>query len=193
MTTAGKPIPNADYLAECFVYVAGNLIWKHRPISHFSNARTAAMWNAKNAEKRAGRLMLVGGYTQIGLDGRRFLAHRLIASMHGIDTSGVVDHINGNPMDNRAENLRGCSQQQNAMNNSGWKKKALPLGVSRVRSGDYVAHIQANGQQKYLGRFETEAAANQARKAAELLYYPGFSRAQSEAADRGVEIDEVTV
>jgi hypothetical protein len=116
MTTAGKPIPNADYLAECFVYVAGNLIWKHRPISHFSNARTAAMWNAKNAEKRAGRLMLVGGYTQIGLDGRRFLAHRLIASMHGIDTSGVVDHINGNPGDNRICNLRDIPHSENVKN-----------------------------------------------------------------------------
>ena len=64
-----------------------------------------------------------------------------------------VDHINGNGLDNRRENLRGATPSQNAMNRgvqvnntSGYK------GVTEKR-GKWRAQIQVQGRCVYLGTF----------------------------------------
>ena len=54
------------------------------------------------------------GYTYAARwkDGRQVYMHRQIAGVHGL----VVDHINGNTLDNRRENLRAVSVAENAQN-----------------------------------------------------------------------------
>ncbi len=133
------PIPPKEHLDECFMYDDGRLYWRKRPASHFRTARAAAVWNAKYAGKRAGRKMVGSAYRQIGLDSVRYLEHRLIAAMHGLDIEQCIDHRHGDGADNRIEFLRPASQQQNCWNNSGWAKKPLPVGVSRKPNGRFIA------------------------------------------------------
>jgi hypothetical protein len=75
----------------------------------------------------------------------------------------VVDHINGNGLDNRRCNLRVCSQLQNSQNSH----RRRP-GKSRFRGvfprGDkFEAHLQHHGRLFYLGLFDDEAEAARAR------------------------------
>lgn len=89
----------------------------------------------------------------------------------------VVDHINGDPSDNRRSNLRICTNTENARNarkpiNSKNKYK----GVSETKYGTYNAHIMYNRKTIYLGTYKTEEEAYKARLEAERKYFGEFSR-----------------
>lgn len=82
--------------------------------------------------------------------------HRMILGLKRGD-GNVVDHINGDPLDNRRSNLRICTYEHNAWNS---KKKSTNKsgfkGVSfRKETRKYEAHICVKGKNLYLGSFYT--------------------------------------
>lgn len=79
----------------------------------------------------------------------------------------VVDHINHNTLDNRKSNLRVCTPAQNQHNR---KTK----GVIERRN-KWEASIIENGNYHYLGIFDTEEEATNARRQAEQKYYGEFA------------------
>lgn len=75
----------------------------------------------------------------------------------------IVDHINGNGLDNRVENLRIVNQQKNAWNrkftkNSKQDKSSLYKGVCK-RGCKWRSQIFANGKKIHLGTFNDEVTA----------------------------------
>ena len=88
----------------------------------------------------------------------------------------VVDHINHNPLDNRKENLRICTSQQNNMNRSIQSNNTSDtVGVSwRKDRNKWRAYITLNGKQKTLGLFVLKEDAIKARKEAEEKYFGEF-------------------
>ena len=173
------PLPAAEYLSECVNYEDGALIWKTRPVHHFSAPRVAAMWNAKNAGNRAGRKMPQGNYRQLAIDGVRYLEHRVIAAMHGIDTSQTIDHRDRDPTNNRVSNLRAASQAQNSRNQTGWAKKSSRVGTWQTANGRWIAYIRAQGKHTHLGTFASEGEAIAARCTAEDTHYGEFAAEQN--------------
>jgi hypothetical protein len=75
-----------------------------------------------------------------------------------------IDHINGNKLDNRRENLRVTSIQENAMNRNKTKKDRSSKfkGVTKMPNGKWKAHIGLGYKDKHLGYFDTEDEAAQA-------------------------------
>ena len=84
--------------------------------------------------------------------------HRLICQL---DTENVeVDHINHDGCDNRRNNLRIVSRQENAFN---LRAKGCSWDKSRNK---WAAEIKVSGKKKYLGRFDSEIEARNAYLAA---------------------------
>lgn len=165
---ADTTLPTADYIRQILAYSEGGLFWLSRPLAHFKNAHGCNIWNAKNSGRRAG--CMAGHYRAIRIDGRRFLEHRLVWLWHFGDwPEHEIDHINGNKLDNRVENLRNVTRQENAKN--------LPVrnakhGVPGVRpfGARWRASISHGDVTVYLGTFDDYASAVTARRDAERKY-----------------------
>lgn len=106
----------------------------------------------------------------ITIGGRRALAHRLAWLLtYGKWPSAVIDHINGNPADNRIVNLRDVSQSVNMQNVRRAKRNTRSgvLGVQvsdspRRRNKPYYVQLVADGKRRYFGSFATVEEAHAA-------------------------------
>ncbi len=110
--------------------------------------------------------MMQNGYRKLKFCGKQYLTHRVAWLLHyGSWPIGDIDHIDGNPSNNRLDNLRDVSHSINLQNRKSAtrKNKTGFLGVVK-RKNKYAAHITINGKQVYLGLFETAEFAHQAYK-----------------------------
>lgn len=97
--------------------------------------------------------------------GKTLCMHRLIMKP---PTGMVVDHINGNGLDNRRVNLRICTQRQNNWNHRRRKQKNASsrfIGVHRDKRhpGKCYVRVTRDGQATNLGPFDDEVEAARAR------------------------------
>jgi hypothetical protein len=89
----------------------------------------------------------------------------------------LVDHINGNKLDNRKENLRICTTAENTRNRHKIKVRLLPKGVYwRPKEKKYRAIIRFNYKHIHLGVFRTIPEASTAYNEAALKYHGEFAR-----------------
>ena len=120
--------------------------------------------------------MDVHGYVVVFFNGKIYKAHRLIwAIVHGELPKGHIDHINGNRSDNRIQNLRVVTQQQNSHNqqNINKRNKSGFRGVCWNRkSSKWQASISVNSKTIYIGVFSTPENAHLAYLDAKKVYHP---------------------
>lgn len=88
----------------------------------------------------------------------------------------LVDHINGNKLDNRIANLRLATKQQNSCNSRRYKSNTSGIkGVSLVKySGRWRAYIVINRKQIHLGIFSTKEEAGVAYAEAAVRYHGDY-------------------
>jgi hypothetical protein len=112
-------------------------------------------------------------YPQIFVDNKAYALHRLIwIWVHGQIPDGMcIDHINGETMDNRIDNLRLASPVEN------WRNRRIRRGTKSGYKGvskqpyNYTAYLSVGGVRQHLGSFKTaEEAAAAYDSAAEELY-----------------------
>ena len=105
------------------------------------------------------------GYIKIRIDKIAYSAHRLAwLYMYGCWPAKQIDHINRVKNDNRIENLRDVSQQNNVWNVSTPKhNKSGLMGVCYVkRDNRWLAQIKKNRKTIYIGSFVDANEAHQA-------------------------------
>lgn len=154
----------------------GTFIWKTR------GGASANPWNARFAGKVAGRQQEGRKglfYERIAIGGVSYLSHRLAwLYMTGEWPQAVIDHINGNGLDNRIENLRAATRAENNRNSR--VKSNNTTGYKGVcfdrREGRFVASIARDGKQFNLGYFETPEDAHAAYCIAAERLHGKFAR-----------------
>ena len=118
-----------EVLNEMFSYVDGRLYWKRR------------------GNKEAG---VVGkrGYRIVGINYKRHMVHRLVWVMHGNEPVPLLDHIDGNKLNNRIENLRPATKSQNMMNAAPYRSN-----TSGIKGVSWISTIKRwTGQVTYQGK-----------------------------------------
>lgn len=156
--------------------ITGTLTWKARGREWFKTEHHWQSWNTQHAGRVAGTLNS-NGYRRLNIAGRLLYAHRVIwLWMTGSWPKALIDHDNRKRDDNRWDNLREVTHQENAKNQSlrSNNRSGVPGVYWDKMRCMWVANIRANGEKTmYLGSFITKDAAESRRKDAEKSF--GFS------------------
>lgn len=118
-------------------------------------SRAVSVFNSNYAGKVAGNVQTDStGHKQISIyfDKKAHKAHRLAwLYVYGKIPKGIIDHINGDSLDNRIANLREADDLQSAWNKgklatnkSGYKGVSL-----KKKSGKWVAQISYKGKKMF--------------------------------------------
>lgn len=123
-------------------------------------------------------------YAETGLPSAARKMHRVIL---GAEPGQIVDHVDGDGLNNQRSNLRFATKAQNSQN-----LHRPSLGQSKFRgvtwhrrSRKWQAQIQANRRYKYLGLFDTREAAALAYNRASIGLHGEFGR-RNEVVDSAV-------
>ncbi|MCC2485004.1 HNH endonuclease [Bacillus pacificus] len=111
-------------------------------------------------------LSSTGGYATTRLNGKNVLIHRLIMEAK---EGELIDHINRNKLDNRKENLRIVTPQQNVTNQT---FKGVTFNKFKEK---YQARLQVNKKRKSLGYYDTQEEAIKAYQRAHAKAFGEFS------------------
>jgi hypothetical protein len=162
-----------DFLQEILNYnrETGVFVWKHR-------YDVPKQWNTKFAGNIAGHISL-NGYVFISVNDKKYLAHRLAwVFAYGEWPSLEIDHIDGNPENNRIKNLRLATRLENGRNRK--IQNSNKSGITGVcwdkENKRWKAYIWYNGKNKNLGLFFNIEDAIIERRKYESLYFDEFRR-----------------
>ena len=132
-----------EFLHELFEYRDGDLFWKISP--------------AKNVKKNS----LAGGigrngYKRTSINKQGYLIHRIIFLMNKGHLPEFLDHIDGNKLNNKIENLRPATRSENGYNigarshgSSGYKNVSWHKGDQT-----WNVVITVNKKNKHFGSFK---------------------------------------
>jgi hypothetical protein len=170
-------MPDLNYIKSILDYSpdSGIFTWK---VSNSNRVKVGdvagCLWvNTKNPEHK---------YYKIKINGKRYMLHRLAYYyITGIDPAeNEVDHINGNSLDNRFENLRIATHADNGKNQK--KPKDNTSGFKGVvwnkQKKKWQASIKVNNKRIYLGCYNTSEEASAAYQSAAENYFKDFKRSQ---------------
>lgn len=125
--------------------------------------------------KRAGCVNKFDGRRYIKVRGQRYSeSRRAWFYVKGTWPKRDVEHRDGDKANNRWDNFRLVTRTQNQGN----ARSRVPLkGVTRVRTGKYIAQIQRSMRKMHLGTFDTAAEAHAAYVVAAKKVFGVFARA----------------
>jgi hypothetical protein len=158
-----KPLPDLNYLKECFELDPSSpsyLKWnENRPEHHFKNKASYKKWKHKYAAKKITNLSQ-GRYYAIYLRTlkQRLLAHRIIYAIHNNTTDfldKVIDHIDGDCLNNNPKNLRACSQGENQLNSKLARNSRTGYKNIQLINNKYQVRFSKNDKNIYLGTFKS--------------------------------------
>ena len=176
------PLPTQSELQALLSYdpQTGTLVWRKRPRHLFQDERSFKTWNARYANKLAFTSIDRKGYFVGAVNNVNYRAARVIYKLvQGVDAN-QIDHVDGNRLNNRIENLRNVTGQQNQQNMKRCSRnKSGVTGVSWNKAKNrWDAKITHNRKTTLIGRFINLDDAVAARKQEEIAlgFHPNHGR-----------------
>ena len=166
-----KPLPSQEILASLLIYDAktGLLFWRERPRSMFKRDKDWTRWNGQYAGLEALSADTGTWHKKGTIFSIRYKAHRIVWKLIKGTDPLFIDHINGDPADNRIENLRSVSHRENHLNQK--LHNTNTSGTSGVYwfkpQQKWMAKINTGVGTDFLGYFAKKEDAIAARKQAE--------------------------
>jgi hypothetical protein len=157
-------------------YRLGHLKW------HLKGSNTKKFYAVRDVKTGPGKTKMMSLHREIMNEPKGFL----------------VDHLNGNSLDNRGANLRAATRAQNAQNREKQENTSSKyIGVCvHKRDGKYNASICYKGRKLWLGAFDNEIDAAKAYDVAARKYYGEHAKvnfpAEAEAAPALSQADGIT-
>ena len=96
------------------------------------------------------------GYHCVNLDGKQYKTHRLIFLMFNKYLPALVDHIDRDRLNNKIENLREATKEENAINSERWDNGGVSFRSDR---GKWRAYYRKNHKQTFLGYYNSREEA----------------------------------
>jgi hypothetical protein len=152
-----------DYVKQLFEYRDGALYWKVKTSKKM-------LIGQKAGNKRE------DGYCLTRIAPKRYLNHRLIFLMHHGYFPKFIDHIDGNPSNNKIENLRAATATQNQHNRKLGKNNTSGLkNVSWVaKRKKWEVKIYVNNKRHNIGYFDDVELADLVAQEARNKYHGKF-------------------
>ena len=154
--TKRKPI-DVDELKKTFRINNGNL-------ERIDLRRTDGKWKVVENKSNNGH-----GYCYVCFNGRRVAYHAIVwilSTGKDIPQGMEIDHINGNEIDNRIENLRIVTRRENQQNRKKHRAGRLVGASYRKGHNDWQSQIVIDKNCISIGYYKTEQEAHEAYKIA---------------------------
>ena len=143
----------------------GYLVWKIKPAIRTSIGDKAGSLNSQ-------------GYIQISYKAKKHKAHRLILMWHGIELGAEVYHIDGNKQNNKIENLRSVTKNQNQWNSKTRKDNRSGIKGVRWHKRDckWTVTLRVNNKAHHFGYYDDLELAELVAHEARDLYHGKYAR-----------------
>jgi hypothetical protein len=153
-----------DYVKQLFEYRDGELYWK---VKYSQRVKIGQKAGALDGDE----------YFRISINGKRYLNHRLIFLMHHGYLPEYLDHIDGNPSNNKIENLRAATLTQNQHNRKLGKDNTSGVkGVCwhKIKK-KWQVQMRINNKVKHFGYFKNLELADLVAQEARNKYHGAFA------------------
>jgi hypothetical protein len=153
-----------DHLLNDCSYIDGKLFWKKNKQGRIEGREIGRVSHR--------------GYRHVNYRSKTYFVHRLIFLFHHGYLPPVLDHIDGDPLNNKIENLREATRSQNNMNSKiTHRNKTGYKGISWVeKEKRYVCTIQVPKNKKIVRRCKTLDEAIVVIKDLRVKYHGEFAR-----------------
>ena len=156
---------NPELIRSLFFYRDGKLYWKQK---------------VSNRAKIGGRVGCQdsNGRLRFSYQNKGYSVHRVIYLMHHNTLPAVLDHIDGDYLNNRIENLREATQMQNCWNAKTSKKNKTGVKGTywHPHYEQYLAHCMINGKRHKVGMFKELEEARIALEQFRAIHQGEFAR-----------------
>jgi hypothetical protein len=173
-----------EVLQACLRYDpdTGILFWRERPRDHFRSNLGWAKFQSTHAGKPAGTIGGATKYVWIRIGSKRWSAHTaawIIMTSDLVPEGMVIDHKDGNAGNNRWDNLRLATWQQNRWNSRRARQdRELPKNVRLTRWGTYQSCVKKDYKHYYNGTFENLEDAVEASAALRARLHGEYENSQ---------------
>lgn len=154
----------SDDVRQIFYYENGNLHWKENRGCRIKKGMKAGSLDRK-------------GYRQVNVNKKVYKLHRLIYLYHHNHIPKILDHIDGDKLNNKIENLRAASPSESQCNRGLQKNNSSGIkGVYWDKNRKkWEAYCQYQRKKKTLGRYNTKEEAELVAKSYRKIMHGEFT------------------